>query len=266
MANFADIHKKNRLFLDGKDELSKTFFGQLFFNTSPFLSVIGLRTKVETSKNIPSLRPQSIEKEKVIESLTNFSEKILGEDESKIVNDILIQKVETNESDKSCYNSFEVDNSSFEMVFKNSSNEIEVLFIGGASGLSDNQEGESEATKLLEKMIEAMKIPKESYSTFLYPENFLDNEESKSNLLKSIKEKKPKIILSLGAQSTNFFLGKREKLSNIHGKFFEIGINEHLSFKLVPIFHPDFLLINPNMKRSAWIDLQEVMKFLNIPS
>ena len=31
---------------------------------------------------------------------------------------------------------------------------------------------------------------------------------------------------------------------------------------MVPIFHPDFLKINPKMKRTAWDDLQKVMRMI----
>ena len=47
--------------------------------------------------------------------------------------------------------------------------------------------------------------------------------------------------------------------SNIHGQFFEKQYGD-TAFSLMPVFHPDFLVINPNMKRTAWADLQKVME------
>ena len=88
----------------------------------------------------------------------------------------------------------------------------------------------------------------------------LENPEiATQKLFDIILEKRPKVVVSLGATVTNILLGKREKLSTIHGQFFEKRQGE-CNFSLMPIFHPDFLIINPNMKRTAWIDLQKVME------
>ncbi len=137
----------------------------------------------------------------------------------------------------------------------------EVLFLGD----SYNGEGED----LLGKMISAMKLKDNEF--FRYPlesdledvEDLAGNLENPSpetaKLLAVIAEKRPKVVVSLGATITNILLGKREKLSGIHGQFFEKKTGD-CNYSLMPIFHPDFLIINPNMKRTAWIDLQKVME------
>jgi len=87
--------------------------------------------------------------------------------------------------------------------------------------------------------------------------------------LSTIAEVKPLVVLALGATANRLMLSKKEKLSKIHGRHFTSKVlwnnrAKHHDFHLVPIFHPDFLLINPNMKRTAWDDLQGVMSaFLN---
>jgi uracil-DNA glycosylase family 4 len=137
---------------------------------------------------------------------------------------------------------------------------IEVLFVG------DTFDGQGD--DLLGKMIGAMKLSANEF--YRHPmEAELDdisdlakNQEVPSlatqKLLNIIFEKRPKVVVSLGATVTNILLGKREKLSTIHGQFFERQYNSY-HYSLMPIFHPDFLVINPNMKRTAWIDLQKVM-------
>lgn len=137
----------------------------------------------------------------------------------------------------------------------------EVLFVG------DSYKGEGE--DLLGKMILAMKLSGTEFSRLRLDEELEGVEDLAGNLAKpnassqklfsTITEKKPKIVVSLGATVTNVLLGKREKLSGIHGQFIEKSIDD-CTFILVPIFHPDFLMINPNMKRTAWIDLQKVME------
>ncbi len=137
----------------------------------------------------------------------------------------------------------------------------EVLFVG------DNYSGDGE--DLLGKMIMAMKLSKDEF--FRHPmdealeevsdlaKNLENPKEATQKLFNIILEKRPKVVVSLGATVTNILLGRREKLSTIHGQFFEKRQGE-CHFNLMPIFHPDFLLINPNMKRTAWIDLQKVME------
>lgn len=138
---------------------------------------------------------------------------------------------------------------------------MEVLFVG------DTYNGEGD--DLLGKMIIAMKLENEDFYRHQMDEelesitDLVANLESPSratqDILKLIEEKRPKIVVTLGATITNILLGKREKLSSIHGQFFEKQEGACF-YSLMPIFHPDFLQINPNMKRTAWIDLQKVME------
>ena len=137
----------------------------------------------------------------------------------------------------------------------------EVLFVG------DTFIGEGD--DLLGKMIAAMKLTDLEFYRYQMEEeldsvvDLTKNLEAPSlatqRLLKVIAEKRPKVVVSLGATVTNILLGRREKLSAIHGQFFEKK-EDACVYSLMPIFHPDFLIINPNMKRTAWIDLQKVME------
>lgn len=137
----------------------------------------------------------------------------------------------------------------------------DVLFLG------DSYKGEGE--DLLGRMISAMKLKTGEFFRFPLNEeleqvsdlaaNLTNPDQATRELFQFIQEKKPKVVVSLGAIITNILLGRREKLSGIHGQFFEKQIGD-CHFSLMPVFHPDFLLINPNMKRTAWIDLQKVME------
>lgn len=155
-----------------------------------------------------------------------------------------------------------------ERSIKKSAHKSLVLFVGDTYS---NQESED----LLGKMIKAMKLEGSEFYRLKFneslesAENLAQNLEAPSletlEIFKVIKEKDPQIVVSLGATVTNVLLGRREKLSSIHGQFFTQTIKlaeGELSYELMPIFHPDFLLINPNMKRTAWIDLQKVMELV----
>ena len=148
-----------------------------------------------------------------------------------------------------------------EILTANQTPLTEILFVG------DTFQGEGD--DLLGKMINAMKLNNSEFYRFKMDEDLdtvndlVKNLESPSlstqKLLAIILEIRPRIVVSLGATVTNVLLGKREKMSTIHGQFFEKKING-CDYALMPIFHPDFLVINPNMKRTAWIDLQKVME------
>jgi len=132
---------------------------------------------------------------------------------------------------------------------------------------------EEKGEDLLGKMIQAMKLKSGEFHRIPFDEkmeeindlsqNFVTPTPETLALLEKIKIFKPQYVVSLGATITNILLGKRDKLSGIHGQFFDKKINinnDSYTYHLMPIFHPDFLIINPNMKRTAWIDLQKIME------
>lgn len=142
-----------------------------------------------------------------------------------------------------------------------------VLFLG------DSFSPEQSKEDLLGKMIAAMKLQPSEFVRFPFNEALEEISRLEENLhhpspeTKEIFELllkiKPGIIVTLGATITNVLLGRREKLSGIHGQFLDKTISyngQTHTFTFMPLFHPDFLLINPNMKRTAWIDLQKVME------
>ena len=144
----------------------------------------------------------------------------------------------------------------------NPNSKIKILFIGDTF----NGEGED----LLQKMILAMKLLPDEYKRIpldndLEQIDFDDqeyiNHPSYKNLIELINNEAPQFVISLGAIVTNCLIGRREKMSTIHGKYFKLFANNY-AYQLMPLFHPEFLLINPNMKRTAWIDLQKVMQSL----
>lgn len=150
-----------------------------------------------------------------------------------------------------------------EKILETSNALTKVLFVG------DTFDTNSQTEDLLGKMIIAMKLNENDFARIALNPNFDEINDLEENLnkpseefqlfLNKIEELAPVFVISLGATITNLILGRREKMTTIHGKFFKSQANAW-EFQLMPIFHPDFLLINPNMKRTAWIDLQLVME------
>ena len=132
---------------------------------------------------------------------------------------------------------------------------LEVLFLCSEF----NSDGSSERS-ILEKMAFAMKLSKEEFKLLEYSSEALES-NPRDEIKELVLQTKPKVVITFGAVMTNFILDKEERLSKVHGKFFP-KLYDGYQTQVVPVFHPGFLIINPNMKRTAWMDLQKVMDFL----
>lgn len=154
---------------------------------------------------------------------------------------------------------------------------VRVLFLGDFVKNSEMKSCfEGEVRDLLLKMIKAMKLTENEFSLSLMLKFFPEKESLAPKLakehLEAIKEEiaflKPEIVITMGAMATATLLGVQERLSSIHGQFFErsveLSTNDVHTYKVLPIFHPEFLLINPNTKKTVWLDLQKAMKELGI--
>ena len=123
---------------------------------------------------------------------------------------------------------------------------------------------ESEEGGLLSKMIAALPFEKGETVRILF-DRHLGREEIGHTIMRHLGELRPRAVVTLGALATNLTLGRKERLSLVHGKELKLslsGENGPTNLPCFPVFHPDFLHINPNMKRTAWLDLQRMAEFL----
>ena len=75
----------------------------------------------------------------------------------------------------------------------------------------------------------------------------------KSHLYAQIDFIKPKIIVTLGEEAYQKVTSDTENFENIRGHVIEFK-----SYKLVPIYHPNFLLRNPKLKKVTLNDLKTI--------
>jgi DNA polymerase len=80
-------------------------------------------------------------------------------------------------------------------------------------------------------------------------------------LLMEILTVKPKIIACLGRHSLSFFMPEA-KISEVHGKVFEIEILKGLKQKVLPLYHPAVALYNPGMRPKLIEDFGVLKGFL----
>ena len=77
-------------------------------------------------------------------------------------------------------------------------------------------------------------------------------------LLRQIESVRPKVIVALGTFAAHTLLRTDAPISKLRGTF-----HEYHGAKLVPTFHPAFLLRNPSCRREVWEDMKKVRALLN---
>lgn len=123
-----------------------------------------------------------------------------------------------------------------------------------------------EVASLFERMIGAMGLSETDY--YVTAMNIPEVSESNSRdiLLDEIFLLRPRFVISLGAIATNGLLGDNQRLKSVHGKLFDFTITNQESnsveFKVMPLFSPKLLHTAPNMKKTAWKDMQMIMELL----
>ncbi len=164
------------------------------------------------------------------------------------------------------------------IVFGVGNPKADLMFIGEGPGRDEDIQGEpfvGRAGKLLTKIIEAMKLKRSD----VYIGNIVkcrppqnrnpepdETETCIPFLLKQIEAIRPKVLVCLGAVATKLFLETEVPISKLRGKLidWESPKIEGFSCKLIPTYHPAFLLRNPAMKRPVWEDMQVVMNELGL--
>jgi len=145
----------------------------------------------------------------------------------------------------------------------------EIMIVGEAPGREEDLEGRpfvGAAGKLLEKMLAAIELER----TRIYITNVVkcrppgnrtpEEEEMKAcrpYLARQIRLIKPKAILALGSVAARSLLLTRDPLLKLRGR---VHILEGI--KVVPSYHPAYLLRNPSAKRAAWEDLKLFQRVL----
>ena len=158
------------------------------------------------------------------------------------------------------------------LVFGVGNPRAELMFVGEGPGADEDQQGEpfvGKAGQLLTKMIEAMGFRRED----VYIANVVkcrppgnrnpepDEIEACEPFLRAqIAAISPKVIVALGKFAAQTLLRDPTPISKLRGRWSSYG-----GVRLMPTFHPAYLLRSPEEKKRAWEDLQLVMKELGRP-
>ena len=157
-----------------------------------------------------------------------------------------------------------------QVVFGTGNPDADLMFVGEAPGADEDAQGEpfvGRAGQLLTKIIEAIGLSRSD----VYIANVIKcrppgnrNPEPaevstcEPFLLRQIQAIRPKVIVALGTFAAQTLLQSDTPISRLRGRVHEFrdGI------KLIPTFHPAFLLRSPDRKRDVWEDMKIVRALL----
>ncbi|MCX5885179.1 MAG: uracil-DNA glycosylase [Proteobacteria bacterium] len=153
------------------------------------------------------------------------------------------------------------------IVFGVGNPDARLVFVGEGPGRDEDIQGEpfvGKAGQLLTRIILAIGLKREEvYIANIVkcrpPENRNPQPDEikacEPFLFKQLDIIQPKIICALGNFAAQTLLMTGEKITKLRGRF-----HNFKGIKLMPTYHPAFLLRNPNMKREVWEDMQMIQK------
>jgi DNA polymerase len=150
-----------------------------------------------------------------------------------------------------------------QIVFGVGNPHADLMFVGEAPGADEDQQGipfVGRAGQLLTKIIEAIGLTRDDvYIANVIkcrpPQNRnpeLDEVETcEPFLFRQIDVIKPKVIIALGKFGAQTLLRTDAPISRLRGQ-----VHDFRGAKLIPTFHPAYLLRNPSSKREVWEDMK----------
>jgi len=146
----------------------------------------------------------------------------------------------------------------------------DLMFVGEAPGADEDAKGEpfvGRAGQLLNKIIEAIGMKREevfigNINRCRPPQNRqpLPAEAAvcKPFLIREIAIVRPKVIVVLGNTACQNLLETKAGITKLRGEF-----QDYYGVKVMPTFHPAYLLRDPSKKRETWEDMKKVRDYLN---
>ena len=151
--------------------------------------------------------------------------------------------------------------------------DADLMFVGEAPGADEDVQGipfVGRAGQLLTKIIEAIELSRDD----VYIANVIkcrppgnrnpdpdEVEACEGFLFRQIDSIRPKVIVALGTFAAKALLKTQDPISRLRGRVYD-----YRGAKLIPTFHPAFLLRSPERKRDVWEDMKKVRALLQDPA
>jgi len=141
--------------------------------------------------------------------------------------------------------------------------DADLMFVGEAPGADEDEQGipfVGRAGQLLTKIIEAIGLTRDDvYIANVIkcrpPQNRNPEQDEVDTcepfLFRQIDTIKPKVIVALGTFAARALLRTLDPISRLRGRVYD-----YRGAKLIPTFHPAYLLRNPASKRDVWEDMK----------
>ncbi|HKY19960.1 MAG TPA: uracil-DNA glycosylase [Vicinamibacterales bacterium] len=157
-----------------------------------------------------------------------------------------------------------------QIVFGVGDPNADLMFVGEAPGRDEDIQGipfVGRAGQKLTQIIEAIGLTRDDvYIANVIkcrpPENRNPEPDEVAScepfLFRQVDTIKPKVIVALGTFAAKSLLKTTDSISRLRGRVYD-----YRGAKLVPTFHPAFLLRNPSCRREVWEDMKKVRALLN---
>jgi DNA polymerase len=156
-----------------------------------------------------------------------------------------------------------------QIVFGVGNPQADLMFVGEAPGADEDDQGipfVGRAGQLLTKIIEAIDLRRDDvYIANIIkcrpPQNRNPEPDEVAScepfLFRQVDVIEPKVIVALGKYAAQTLLRTDSPISRLRGRVFD-----YRGAKLIPTFHPAYLLRNPSSKREVWEDMKLVRSLL----
>ena len=157
-----------------------------------------------------------------------------------------------------------------QVVFGVGNPDADLMFVGEAPGADEDMQARpfvGRAGQLLTKIIEAIGLKREevligNVNRCRPPGNRAPMPDEaaacKPFLLREIAAAQPEVIVVMGNTAMKNLLDTREGITRLRGIF-----QDYKGIKVMPTFHPAYLLRDPSKKRETWEDLKKVRDYLD---
>jgi DNA polymerase len=154
------------------------------------------------------------------------------------------------------------------LVFADGNPKAEIMLVGEAPGADEDRQGlpfVGVSGQLLDRMMAAIGYDRTTFYItnvcfWRPPGNRKPTEAELAAqqpfVLRHIELVSPKVLVLVGGSSAQMLLGTNEGITRLRGKWFDYrsdGLAQPIP--TLPIFHPAYLLRQPELKREAWRDL-----------
>jgi len=155
------------------------------------------------------------------------------------------------------------------LVFGDGAANARLMFVGEAPGAEEDKQGVpfvGAAGQLLNNMLSKLGLRREEvYIANIIKSRPPGNRDPEADeiaaclpfLEKQILAIRPRVIVTLGRIATHALLGTKEPLTRLRGHW-----QRYRDIRVMPTFHPSYLLRSPQERRKTWDDMQQVMGYL----